>query len=199
MSGRARWLLAVLLLLSAAGLWWRLAPGDDDTGILGGRTGRKARAAAAPTALVDLRVDRLAQQPGTYEVGRDPFRFGPPPAPPGPSPEELARLEREARERERRMREEAEARERWARDNPPPPPKPVPPTFGFSYLGSFGPASRRVAVFSDGKEIRNAIEGDVLDGEFVVSHIGFESVDIRYRSFPDAPALRLPISGSKGV
>jgi hypothetical protein len=37
--------------------------------------------------------------------------------------------------------------------------------------------------------------GDVLEDQFIVSHIGYESVDIKYVDFPDLPARRLPVGG----
>ena len=71
--------------------------------------------------------------------------------------------------------------------------KPKPPEFTMEYLGNFGPPSRRVAVFSDGKKIHNALEGEVIDNKFIVARIGYESVDIRFVGFPDTPAQRLGI------
>jgi len=50
-------------------------------------------------------------------------------------------------------------------------------------------------VFSDGKVIHNAMAGEVLDGEFIVDRIGFESVDIKYVDFPEVPALRKAVGG----
>jgi hypothetical protein len=71
--------------------------------------------------------------------------------------------------------------------------KPKPPPFTMSYLGSFGPPSRRIAVFSDGKTIYNALKGEVLAGKFIVAEIGYESVDIRFVGFPDWPPQRLAV------
>ena len=36
---------------------------------------------------------------------------------------------------------------------------------------------------------------DVLEGRFVVAHIGYESVDLGYLEFPDEPPARLPVGG----
>ena len=63
------------------------------------------------------------------------------------------------------------------------------------FLGSFGPQTRRLAVFSDGAEIYNVLEGEVLKEQFVVVRIGFESADVGFVGFPDAPAKRLEIGG----
>jgi hypothetical protein len=78
---------------------------------------------------------------------------------------------------------------------PAAPPEPQPPEVPFRYLGSFGSPARRVAVFSDGDAIYNALEGDVLAGQFIVQHIGLESVDLRFVDFPRAPARRLAAGG----
>ena len=62
-----------------------------------------------------------------------------------------------------------------------------------SYLGNFGPANRRIAVFSDGKTIYNVSEGETIAGEFVVADIGYESVDIGFVKFPEVPPQRLAV------
>ena len=55
--------------------------------------------------------------------------------------------------------------------------------------------TRRLAVFSDGSEIFNVLEGDVLKEHFIVERIGYESVDVTFLGFPDVPARRLEIGG----
>ena len=136
--------------------------------------------------VVELRVADLEQEPGDYAPGRDPFRFGappppPPPPPPEPDPDELRRAE------------EALA----ALESPEEivPPKPVPPQVDVVYLGSFGSEKRRLAVFSDGKVIFNVLEGGVVKEKFIVVRIGFESVDVGFVGFPDAPPERLAVGG----
>lgn len=74
---------------------------------------------------------------------------------------------------------------------------PKPPEFTLQYMGSFGPANRRIAVFTDGKKIYNLQEGQILEGKFIVARIGYESVDIKFVNFPDEPAKRLPIQGRR--
>ena len=70
-------------------------------------------------------------------------------------------------------------------------------TVNVTYLGSFGPESKRVAVFADesGQNLYNARTGDVLEGKFIVYRIGYESVDLKFVGFPDEPARRLAIGG----
>jgi hypothetical protein len=71
--------------------------------------------------------------------------------------------------------------------------KPKPPEFTMQYLGNFGPSNRRVAVFSDGKKIHNALEGEVIENKFIVARIGYESVDIGFVGFPNTPMKRLGV------
>jgi hypothetical protein len=166
---------------------------DEDGGAGAGRLASTAGTGAGPD-LVRLDLERLDEvQPG-YTPGRNPFSYYVPPPPPrpepvGPTPEELARMEAERQaqlEEQRRLAEE--------RANQPPPP-PKPPDFQLTYLGSFGPESRRIAVFTDGEEIFNALVGDVLAGQFEIAEIGFESVTITYVDFPDAPATQVGLGG----
>ncbi len=157
----------------------------------GGATPRRPVAAApgdpveGPVEIVELRLGALDHKPATYRPGRDPFRFlvrpPKPPPPPKPDPSAAERAAAAARQRQR----PAAA----------PPPRPQPPAIEFVDLGSFGVLGREIAVFSDGKEILNAFAGDVLQKEFVVRSIGYESADIGFVNFPKAPAKRLAVGG----
>ena len=71
--------------------------------------------------------------------------------------------------------------------------KPKPPPFTLQYLGKFGPEERPIAVFTDGKNILNVQEGEVIQGKFIVGQIGFESVEIQFVGFPNWPPQRLPV------
>ena len=136
--------------------------------------------------VVELRVADLEREPGDYAPGRDPFRFGaPPPPPPAPPPEPDPEALRRAEEALAAMEQPEEIV----------PPKPVPPPVDVVYLGSFGSERRRLAVFSDGKAIFNVLEGGVLNEKFIVVRIGFESVDVGFVGFPDAPPERLAVGG----
>ncbi|HEX5757811.1 MAG TPA: hypothetical protein VF121_01320, partial [Thermoanaerobaculia bacterium] len=142
--------------------------------------------------VVDLRLDLLERAPRTYRPGRDPWSFPappPPPEPPPPPPLSAAELARQQAEAERIAREQAALAEAARIEAM----KPKPPPFTMKYLGSFGPGAKRLAVFSDGKEIINARQGEVLHGQFVVARIGYESVDIQFVGFPDEPPLRLAV------
>ncbi len=186
--------LAVLVVLIVAFVWVigrQLVPALAGVGsgsaprrsAVGGATS----AAAGSAEIAELRLDALEHKPATYQPGRDPFRFAPrpqPPKPPPPRPDPAA-AQRAARAQRQRQRPAT----------PPQPPRPQPPVIEFVYLGSFGLPGREIAVFSDGKEILNAFTGDVLQREFVVRSIGYESADIGFVNFPDTPPKRLAVGG----
>lgn len=131
-------------------------------------------------ALAGLDVGDVAE---TYEPGRDPFRFyQPPPPPPEPAPPPVPPPPPRVAP-------------------PPPPPEPAvpqPPPVDVQYLGRFGPEDDPIAVFSNGEEIYNVRTGGVIQGKFRVARIGYESADLAFVGFPDAPAERLPIGAGRG-
>jgi len=138
-----------------------------------------------------LHLADLDRVPRESAVGRDPWRFVDPPPPPPPAPPKPhvpTAAELKAMEEARRRAEEA------ARLAAIEAAKPKPAEFTLQYLGRFGPADLKLAVFTNGKEIYNVKEGDVIDNKFIVSHIGYESVDIRFVGFPDWPAKRVGVT-----
>jgi len=153
--------------------------------------GPERRGAKKGDRVAVLRMADLDRVPPGSTVGRDPWRFVDPPPPPPPKPHVPTAAELKAMEEER-QRQEAAARaaaEAAAIEAA----KPKPPEFTMQYLGDFGPPNRKIAVFTDGKKIYNSLEGDVIDNKFIVAHIGYESVDIRYVNFPEVPAKRLGV------
>lgn len=69
-----------------------------------------------------------------------------------------------------------------------------PADFNLQYLGRFGPPDKQIAVFTRGKEIFNKQEGEVIDNQFIVEHIGYEAVDIRFVGFPEVPGKRVGVT-----
>jgi hypothetical protein len=150
------------------------------------------REAEQPREVTALRAADLEIVPPAFTPGRDPWRFvdppppPPPPPPPGPTPEQLrAMAEAQARALEAQREAARKAAEEAA--------LPRPAEFTMEYLGNFGPKERKIAVFSDGQDVHNAREGEVIDQKFIVAHIGLESVDIEFVGFPDWPAQRLAV------
>lgn len=209
MTPRVKGLLVLLGLGAVALLWQQLrpaaapaAPGGRDpearieaAARRSARSGRRAQDEGPVREVLELRVADLEVEGGEYHAGRNPFDFysaPPPPPPPGPTPEELA-ARRAAEEAARRAAQEAAAAAR-----PAEPQAPQPPRIDIAYLGSFGPPSRRIAVFSDGESLFNVLVGDVLRRDFRLVRIGFESVDLEYVDFPELPPARLPV-GAEGI
>ena len=187
MSDRNRQLLLLAVLLVAfvwlVGRQLMTEPGGGARPVSRQVGGDGEPVAAGAIEVAELRLDALERKPASYAPGRDPFRFAPVAQPrPKPPPPPPAAAERPPQPPPRRA----------ARAQPA---APQPPPIGFVYLGSFGVPGREIAVFSDGEEILNAFAGDVLQQEFVVRSIGYESADIGYVNFPDAPAKRLAVGG----
>ncbi|HEX2464227.1 MAG TPA: hypothetical protein VHR17_06335 [Thermoanaerobaculia bacterium] len=177
LRGREQAMLGLLIAIALAVGVWRLLPllGDRGRAAVAGTGESGARKAASGIKLAEalkLDLDALAGGSVEIEIGRDPFRFAAPPPPPWrpppPPPPPMA---------------------------PPPPLGPQPPPVDVTFLGSFGPPQRRIAVFSDGKMIYNAERGDTLGGKFVVHAIGYESVDLTFVGFPEVPPERLAVGG----
>lgn len=190
-GGRQKQLLALLGLLVLAlvvryGLLSAQKPAADPAARV---RNLSLETRAGKVATLDLAA--LDSPASSYSPGRDPWRFYDPPQPPPtppkpPSKEELERLRLAAEEAARQAALRAQAAAEEAR-------RPKPPQVTFGYLGSFGPTARRIAVLSDGANIWNAREGDIVEGKFEVAKIGLESVDIKFVGFPDTPPLRLAV------
>jgi len=200
---RQKVLLGVLLVLMLVAVWRQFGP-RITAGSGSSESGNRSQAAERGTVrsvvdspgVVELHLEDLEKVAGRFRPGRDPFRFG-----------EARTLEAEptededdeaAREAERaaaaqealRRAMEAQRRQEAAASG-----RPVLPDFNLKFLGSFGSRQKRLAVFSDGAEIFNALEGGVLKGHFVIRQIGLESVDVGYLDYPDEPAIRLAAGG----
>jgi hypothetical protein len=170
------------ILLAALGvviLWagWTMLGGQVFPGAGGAGFGNLGSASLPdPPEGKIVELAALAPEVRTYQVKRDPFRFGelPRPAPERPPPTPPPAVK-------------------------PPPPAPttpsgpVLPTLDLAYLGKFGPKRRPIAVLTDGESIINAREGDPVNKDFRVRSINLESVDLEYIDFPDQPAARLGV------
>lgn len=155
---------------------------EGDTSSRPARGARLERPGAAPgDRIATLRLANLEPTPHPSTSGRDPWRFvDPPPRPAQRSP----------------TKSKAPA----AAAEPPAivmDPSPHPPDFPLTYLGHFGPPGEQLAVFTNGQAVFNHQEGDVIDHRFLLTHIGHESVDIRFVSFPDAPAKRIGVTSRR--
>lgn len=202
-ESRTKLLLGVLGVLLLFTAWHYLGPEGDDglsgaNGMPPGVAGAIPRSSAESNAkkpvefVEELRVADLAGHSRSFTPGRDPWHFvepPPPPPPPPPKPPSKEELERMRQAQERLAAERAAELARQQAEAA----KPRPAPFTMNYLGSFGSPAKRLAVFTDGKTIYNAQEGEVIEGKFIVAHIGYESVDIQFVGFPDWPAQRLAV------
>lgn len=174
----------VLVLILAAMVvyfgWSRGSALIETGSALSGSAASSGRRSLVGADVDRLRTAVLSRKTGVFRPGRDLFRFraapakprvNPPPPAPKPQVEKVV-------------------------PTPAKPPAPQPPRIDFTYMGSFGPAGSRIAVFTDSETIYNAMVGEVIKDVFLLANIGFESVDIAFVGFPDAEAQRLAVSGS---
>ena len=167
-------------MLIVRAFWPWLSNFDSATGVAAfGRAGADTDAVAP--RLTTLRLADLELKPAEYHPGRDPFRFAakPPPAPPASARPAAAPTP------------QAQPPQPAPRPAARQPSTPQPPPVDVKYLGSFGPASGKIAVFGDGTDIYNVRKGDILKEHFLVESINYESADLKFVNFPEAPATRL--------
>lgn len=184
--------LALILVIVVGRQVMQLGSRDSGSGVASGSAGTR-RGDATPEdwretlpRVEELRLSDLDQGSESLGEGRDPFQLSRPEPPPRPEPS-IADLDRAAKKALRRQEKQVTV--------PIQPSRPTPPPVDVVYLGSFGSQRKRLAVFTDGNEIFNVPEGKVLKEKFVVVRIGFESADLGFVGFPDAPAQRLEIGG----
>lgn len=194
---RQRLLLAALLLVLMVVAWRQIGPP------LGGGTRQSdVRDAAAiggggesmveVPEVIELRLADLERDEAQFRPGRDPFRFGAAPEVEAePDEEDTAEADRQAAALEA-MRRAMEAR---AGQGSATPGRPALPKLDVIFLGSFGSRTKRLAVFTDGVEIFNVLEGGLLKDHFVIRQIGFESVDVGFADYPEEPPIRLAAGG----
>ncbi len=197
---RTQWLLIGLGALALLALWQNFggtgaspARRSDDPVLMAsevatsasarrGASSRSRGKAKKPQVMEarELYLAALEPAPRQHSVGRNPWAFYVPPPPPPPVRQQPVYV---------------------APPPPPPdlegqrPPEPQPPKIPYTYLGSLGSKTRRIAVFSDGQDIVNVLTGDVLEGEFRVAEIGYESVTIEFVNFPEAEPKKLRVGG----
>ncbi|MGB5294464.1 MAG: hypothetical protein WBP34_05890 [Thermoanaerobaculia bacterium] len=196
---RQKVLLGVLLVLMLVAVGRQFGP-RITAGFGSSESGNRSQTAERGTVrsvvdspgVVELRLEDLEKVAGRFKPGRDPFRFGEArtlEAEPTEDEDDEAARAAAAQEALRRAFE-AQRRQEAAVSG-----RPVLPDFDLKFLGSFGSRQKRLAVFSDGAEIFNALEGGVLKSHFVIRQIGLESVDVGYLDYPDEPAIRLAAGG----
>lgn len=164
------------LLLGTA---WRFLPPISGSGGVPEKPALAAPGAAVKEPYPGIQVATLhlanldAARPRAA-AGRDPWRFQDPPlrklTPPKAEPAAVLPP---------------------AQPSVPTPPSATIPPLTLEYLGSFGPRGKRIAVLRDGGRTFNALEGESIEGRFIVERIGYESVEIRRVGLPGGPMERL--------
>jgi hypothetical protein len=139
----------------------------------------------APDEIPDIDVSAFSRRPdGSATVSRDLFKFKEPPPPPPPKPRPVYIAA-------------GDPRFIGPPIPPPPPPKPQPPAIAFQFTGTFGTPKEPVAAIVEGDKLTLARRGDVVDGKFVIRHVGYESLDVGFVGFPESEVRRIPISPGK--
>jgi hypothetical protein len=172
----------VLVLL----LVYVVLPAISGGGAPGGRPGAarrqpsatSAKAGAATTGVVDVRLERLtAERLDPLESGRNPFRMGAASPPPGQAAGGAAAPS--------------------APIGPPapvgPPPPPSVPPIPLKFIGIVtrpAPAGK-IAVLSDGRNVFSGEEGKPVDGRYRIVRIGEESVQIEHLDGRGRQTIRL--------
>ena len=187
---RTIWLgVALLVVIAVAGVVYTTGTSAPPTSRSAASTSRRAPVttndtqkkdgedAAAGPAHVNLEALKDARgEPA--DMGRNPFRFRPPPAPPAPPPT---------------VKPNQTAATPTAPPGPPvpagpPPPPPIP----LKFIGLLTKVDgTRIAVLSDGRSPQPGKEGDIILGQYKILKIGQESLEIAYVDGRGRTILRL--------
>jgi Thrombospondin type 3 repeat len=206
------WTVAALVLIVGYTIITFGAPDGRTTDAVGTSAAAKApvRTTLSTPGVTPIRTDLLEPETGTYKSDRNIFAYvepppPPPPAPPPPPPPppdqdkdgvpdfrdncvavanpDQADVDRDGVGKACETDQEI----------PPPPPPPVPPQFTYKFIGMFGPSSNPIATFTRDGEIVNARVGEIIEGKFILRHIGIESAEIGFVGFPPDQRQRIPL------
>lgn len=172
---------------------------------------RGRRTAGSPTpGVTPIRLDLLEAEPGSYKTDRNIFAYVEPPPPPPPKPTPPPppppdddkdgvpnfRDNCATTPNPDQMDVDRDGIGTACETTPetaPPPPPPVPPPFTWKFIGVFGPATNPIATFAREGEILNVRIGEVIEGKFILRHIGIESAEISFVGFPPDQRQRIPL------
>lgn len=161
-------LLGVVVLAALVSFTWRSAtPGLSPSNSGAARPrGANGQAGVRPESL-DVALDRLNAPPPPPSAERNPFRFEPKPLPePVSVPHPGAGASGAGGSRP----------ELTAPAGPPAPP-PIP----LKFIGILdAPGAGQIAALSDGRNVFNGREGDIIDGRYRIVHIGVESIVLEH-------------------
>ena len=169
-SPRELALASIAMAVLAVALWTLRA---------GGRPATNGAPSSAPAASTPqpgktspssgVNLDALnAERPEPAENTRNPFRFKPAPAPPPPPPPVINKPPQPT----------GPTADPLASTGPPPPPRIM-----LKYIGDVADPKKpgaKIAVLSDGRNVFQGREGEVIEGRYRILRIGVESVDLAY-------------------
>jgi len=192
-KGRSR--REILMILGfglAAAVWlWRLWGTDAPQAAAAAAKSAQAKKDLAVARAPLVHIDLLDKAVVRYEQGgRDLFKYAVRP----PSWAQVKQMraaaaaaEKAQREADSRARLEALQRQKAEADrqaflaaNPPPPQPPTPPGISFRFLGFVGPPMGRIAAFEENDKTFVATTGEIVQKEFRIDEIKYESVVISY-------------------
>lgn len=175
--------------------------------------GRRTAAASRTPGVTPIRIDLLEAESGSYRSDRNIFAYVEPPPPPPPPPPQAPPLppdqdkdgvpdfrdncvavpNPDQRDIDGDSKGTACDGDGEIPPPPPPPPAPVPPQFTYKFIGVFGPPQNPIATFARDGEIVNARVGEIIEGKFILRHIGIESAEIAFVGFPPDQRQRIPL------
>jgi hypothetical protein len=186
-------------------------PGAGSSPVTGTRGPRTASTNTTP-GVTPIRLDLLEAESGSYSSDRNIFAYvEPPPPPPPPAPAPPPPPPDQDKDGVPDFRDNCVStpnpdQSDIDRDGvgtvcdtngevPPPPPPPVPPQFTYKFIGVFGPPQNPIATFARDGEIVNVRVGEIIEGKFILRHIGIESAEIGFVGFPQDQRQRIPLGG----
>lgn len=177
---RALWLGAILVV-AFIGVMVVRSTDDAPTAPTAPRPAARERAAtkvATPVNATPLELNLAALQRERGEpkdLGRNPFRFRPPPAPPVQAPA--------SRPLDQTVGPVAP---------PVPAGPPPPPPITLKFIGIVQKADgTKIAVLSDGKRPISGMEGEEIEGRYKILKIGLESIELAYLDGRGRQTIRL--------
>ena len=183
----------------------------EDTGAPGGTPVARSTAGTRTPGVTPIRVDLLEAETGSYRSDRNIFAYieapPPPPPPPPAAPVIVAPPDQDkdgvpdfrdncvavANPDQRDIDGDSVGTACDEPEVPPPPPAPVPPQFTWKFIGVFGPPKNPIATFARDGDIVNVRVGEIIEGKFILRHIGIESAEIAFVGFPPDQRQRIPL------
>lgn len=205
------WTAAVLILLVGFAIYTFASPDrrapetvdPNDVAVPAATSTRNAAPGVTP-----VRLDLLQAQAGGYRTDRNIFAYVEPPPPPPPRydppppppdqdkdgvPDFRDNCVSAANPDQQDIDRDGVGSVCDEPETAPPPPAPEPPPFTWKFIGVFGPPQNPIATFARDDQILNVRAGDVMEGKFILRHIGIESAEIGFVGFPADRRQRIPL------